>query len=213
MLAPPPTRGSFSKFSPGAPVFGGRAVSGKPAMSGISLALLATSLMCAAFAVSASAAAEAPVVTKIKPVGKFTAPNSTDDGKPRGISGMACLGQPADASRECFVINDEERFGEIANLTKDGLTATGKMIDFVAKGEKGEGVPARRSIRSARTRTVRSGRASSTSWTARASPLPMAWFMSRVRTPAPAAASTNRRAICWCVSSRTAPPASSRIRR
>jgi hypothetical protein len=108
-------------------------------MSGVPLALLATSLM---FTTCASYAAEAPVVTKVKPLGEYTAPNSKDDGKPRGISGMACLGQPADASRECFVINDEERFGEVATLTKEGLTPGGKekTIEFVTKGENGDGV-------------------------------------------------------------------------
>jgi Protein of unknown function (DUF3616) len=115
-------------------------MSGKIAMPGIALALIVASMMLATLVVRESSAADAPVVTKVKPVGKFTAPNSMDDGKPRGISGMACLGQPADASRECFVINDEERLGEIATLTKDGLTATGKTIDFVNKGEAGKDV-------------------------------------------------------------------------
>jgi hypothetical protein len=87
-----------------------------------------------------SSAAEPVVVTKVKMTGQFKAPSSDKDGKPRGISGMACLGKASDASRECFVINDEERFGEIARLTKDGLVATGKTIDFVEKGETGKGV-------------------------------------------------------------------------
>jgi hypothetical protein len=80
------------------------------------------------------------VVTPVKVSGHFKAPSSDKDGKARGISGMACLGKAADASRECFVINDEERFGEVVTLTKDGLAATGKAIDFVEKGEAGKGV-------------------------------------------------------------------------
>jgi hypothetical protein len=80
------------------------------------------------------------VVTPVKVSGHFKAPSSDKDGKARGISGMACLGKAADASRECFVINDEERFGEVVTLTKDGLAATGKTIDFVEKGEAGKGV-------------------------------------------------------------------------
>jgi hypothetical protein len=78
--------------------------------------------------------------TPVKPIGQFTAPSSDEDKKPRGISGMACLGNQGDATRECFVINDEERFGEVAILTKEGLAATGKLVTFVAKGDKGEDV-------------------------------------------------------------------------
>jgi hypothetical protein len=74
--------------------------------------------------------------TPVKPIGQFTAPSSDEDKKPRGISGMACLGNQGDATRECFVINDEERFGEVAILTKEGLAATGKLVTFVAKGDK-----------------------------------------------------------------------------
>lgn len=106
---------------------------GRTTMSGICLAVIVTSMV---FAPCASSATDAPVVTRIPVSGQFKASNS----KPRGVSGMACLGKAADASRECFVINDEERFGEIVNLTKDGIAATGKTIEFVNKGEAGKGV-------------------------------------------------------------------------
>jgi hypothetical protein len=79
-------------------------------------------------------------VTPVKVVGQFKAPSSNKDGKARGISGMACLGKAENPSRECFVINDEERFGEIVTLTKDELVATGKTIGFVEKDEAGKGV-------------------------------------------------------------------------
>lgn len=106
---------------------------GKTPMSGICLAVIATSMM---FAPCESSATDAPVVTRIQVSGRFKASNS----KPRGISGMACLGKAADASRECFIINDEERFGEIVTLARDGIAATGKTIELVIKGEAGKGV-------------------------------------------------------------------------
>src|SRR5258708_183994 len=106
---------------------------GKTAMSGICLAVIVTSMM---FAPCESSATDAPVVTRIQVSGQFKASNS----KPRGVSGMACLGKAADASRECFVINDEERFGEIVTLARDGIAVTGKTIEFVVKGEAGKGV-------------------------------------------------------------------------
>ena len=53
---------------------------------------------------------------------------------------MTCLGKAGDAKRECFVINDEETFGEVAILTDDGLKPTGKVLQFTRKGESGEGV-------------------------------------------------------------------------
>ena len=118
-------------------------MSRKPAMSRMPTALLVASAMLAAFTVRESCAAEVPVVTKLKVVGKFTAPNTEkkpEKMKARGISGMACLGVAADGSRECFVINDEERFGQIAILTRDGFIADGKTIDFVKKNEDGKNV-------------------------------------------------------------------------
>lgn len=111
---------------------------GKSAFSGVFLAL--SVVMLGAFVPRESFAAEPVVVTKVNVVSQFKAPSSDKDGKPRGISGMACLGKASDASRQCFVINDEERFGEIASLTKNGLVATGKTIEFVEKGEAGKGV-------------------------------------------------------------------------
>ena len=86
----------------------------------------------------------------------YTAPASDKDGKARGISGMTCLGKAGDAKRECFVINDEETFGEVAILTEEGLKPTEKVLHFTRKGESGEGVgdrpkapqmPGRRQIR------------------------------------------------------------------
>lgn len=80
--------------------------------------------------------AGSPVVV----TGKFTAPSSNKDGKPRGISGMACLAPAANGSRECFAVNDEERFGEVATLTANELRPTGAIVTFVAKDDTGQGV-------------------------------------------------------------------------
>jgi Protein of unknown function (DUF3616) len=66
-------------------------------------------------------------------LGKYTAPKSEEDDKPRGISGMGCLGLPSDPTRECLVINDEETFGEIVLLGKDGLRPTGKAVTLTHK--------------------------------------------------------------------------------
>jgi hypothetical protein len=78
--------------------------------------------------------AEPPTTgTAVPMLGKYTAPESDKDNKPRGISGMGCLGRPGDASRECLVINDEETAGEVAVLTKVGLTPTGKLVPFTSK--------------------------------------------------------------------------------
>ncbi|NOJ39057.1 DUF3616 domain-containing protein [Bradyrhizobium australiense] len=76
----------------------------------------------------------------MKVFGRFKAPSSDKHSKPRGISGMGCLGKADDVRRECFVVNDEERFGEIATLTKDGISPTGKTVAFVEKGEPGKAV-------------------------------------------------------------------------
>jgi hypothetical protein len=48
--------------------------------------------------------------------GEFAAPESRADRKPRGISGMACLGQAGDKKRECLTVNDEEVSAEIVSL-------------------------------------------------------------------------------------------------
>lgn len=66
-------------------------------------------------------------------LGEYTAPKSNDDGKPRGISGMGCLGAASDPTRECLVINDEETSGEIVMLGKDGLRPTGKLVTLTHK--------------------------------------------------------------------------------
>jgi hypothetical protein len=94
---------------------------------------------CAAFSPSAFAEESSLGITiPVDP--HYTAPASDKDGKARGISGMTCLGKAGDAKRECFVINDEETFGEVAILTEDGLKPTGKVVHFTRKGERGEGV-------------------------------------------------------------------------
>jgi hypothetical protein len=115
-------------------------LSGKTEVSGVALAIIVTSTMLAAFAARETSAQDVIAAIPIKVLGHFKAPSSEKDGKARGISGMACLGKATDASRECFIINDEESFGEIATLTSDGLIATGKTIDFVEKGEKGKDI-------------------------------------------------------------------------
>jgi hypothetical protein len=51
--------------------------------------------------------------------GEFAAPESRADRKPRGISGMACLGQAGDKKRECLTVNDEEVSAEIVSLQDD----------------------------------------------------------------------------------------------
>ena len=66
-------------------------------------------------------------------LGTYTAPKSDEDGKPRGISGMGCLGAASEPARECLVINDEETFGEIVLLGKDGLKPTGKAVTLTHK--------------------------------------------------------------------------------
>jgi len=71
---------------------------------------------------------------------KFTAPASDEDGKPRGISGMACLGKMTDQTRECLVINDEETFAEIAVLKDRSQRPTGKVLSIVSRGETGKAI-------------------------------------------------------------------------
>ena len=51
--------------------------------------------------------------------GEFAAPEFRSDRKPRGISGMACLGTDVDKKRECLTINDEELSAEIVSLQDD----------------------------------------------------------------------------------------------
>ena len=90
-------------------------------------------LLLGILAPSVSLAEPATTGTTVPVLGKYTAPASKEGGKPRGISGMGCLGRPGDASRECFVINDEETSGEVALLTKAGLTPTGTLVPFTSK--------------------------------------------------------------------------------
>ena len=51
--------------------------------------------------------------------GVFAAPESRSDRKPRGISGMVCLGTDVDKKRECLTINDEELSAEVVSLQDD----------------------------------------------------------------------------------------------
>jgi hypothetical protein len=77
--------------------------------------------------------AEPPATgTPVPVLGKYSAPASGKDNKPRGISGMGCLGRPGDASRECLVINDEETAGEVAVLT-DAADADREACAFHVK--------------------------------------------------------------------------------
>jgi Protein of unknown function (DUF3616) len=71
---------------------------------------------------------------------KYTAPASEADSKPRGISGMACLGAAGDEKRQCLVINDEETFAEIAIFKDGSLTPTGKKLRIVESGEAGDSI-------------------------------------------------------------------------
>jgi hypothetical protein len=71
---------------------------------------------------------------------KYTAPASDAGGKPRGISGMACLGAAGDEKRQCLVINDEETSAEIATLKDESLKPTGKKLRIVETGESGDGI-------------------------------------------------------------------------
>jgi hypothetical protein len=50
---------------------------------------------------------------------EFAAPDSRANREPRGISGMACLGQGGDKTRECLTVNDEELSAEIITLHDD----------------------------------------------------------------------------------------------
>ena len=73
----------------------------------------------------------APVGKSLAVHGHFDAPSSDKSKKPRGISGMACLGKAGDRARECFAINDEEKFGEVVVLGEDGLAPTGRTVTLV----------------------------------------------------------------------------------
>jgi hypothetical protein len=90
-------------------------------------------LLLGILAPSVSVAQPATTGTTVPVLGKYTAPESDKDQKPHGISGMGCLGRPTDASRQCLVINDEETSGEVAELTRKGLTPTGKLVPFTSK--------------------------------------------------------------------------------
>lgn len=85
---------------------------------------------------------------ELKVPAPFDAPASTSDGKLRGISGMACLGMAADPSRLCFVINDEERFGQFAELTPNTLSPLAQKITLIDDDEDGHEVLGKQRIAS-----------------------------------------------------------------
>ena len=79
--------------------------------------ILAMTLMCVVPERIAHAQA-ATAGYELKVEGKFKAPESHDK-KPRGISGMACLGRDGDEKRQCLTVNDEELSTEIVTLKGD----------------------------------------------------------------------------------------------
>ncbi|MGO7050129.1 DUF3616 domain-containing protein [Rhizobium johnstonii] len=85
---------------------------------------------------------------ELKVPAPFDAPASVSDGKPRGISGMACLGVAADPSRLCFVINDEERLGQFAELSSNTLTPLAQKITLIEDDENGHEVLGKQRIAS-----------------------------------------------------------------
>jgi hypothetical protein len=95
---------------------------------GVSFAALAAIGVCAA--PDPSLAQTVSTGSEIKPVGKYTAPASEDDGKARGISGMGCLGSATDAVRECLAVVDDEAFAEIVTLATNELRPTGRTVTF-----------------------------------------------------------------------------------
>jgi hypothetical protein len=91
---------------------------------------------------NALAAEKVSTGTLLPPLGKYTAPASDGDKppKPRGISGMACLDKAPDGSRECFAVNDEERFGQVAVLTSNGVKPIQGFVTVIQDGEAGVGI-------------------------------------------------------------------------
>jgi Protein of unknown function (DUF3616) len=84
----------------------------------IAAQILATTLMC----MVPERIAHAQDMTaghKLIVEGEFAASESRSDRKPRGISGMACLGVDGDKRRECLTVNDEEVSAEIISLQDD----------------------------------------------------------------------------------------------
>lgn len=73
----------------------------------------------------------------IKTDGKLTAPLSEEDGKPRGVSGMACLKAGTDGARACALVVDEEIAAERAILAGDALTF-GKGLLRLSRDEKSD---------------------------------------------------------------------------
>ncbi|PZM07952.1 DUF3616 domain-containing protein [Rhizobium tubonense] len=100
---------------------------------------LSSATMCWAVTAALGASTTPPSQT-IAVASPFDAPSSDKDGKPRGISGMACLGTEQDASRVCSVINDEEKFGQFAILSNKTLTPSSDSVKFIGKNDVGEGV-------------------------------------------------------------------------
>jgi len=105
------------------------------------LAMVFASLAAASFAtIDVCPAQTISLGTRITVEGRYTAPASDKDDRPRGISGMACLGGANDSMRECLVVNDEETFAEIAILKDRSLRPTGRRLSIVEPGESGKGI-------------------------------------------------------------------------
>ena len=69
--------------------------------------------------------------------GEFKAPESRSDSKPRGISGMACLGHDGDGERQCLTVNDEELSAEIVTLKGDAFHVTSHKDPVILVDEDG----------------------------------------------------------------------------
>ena len=93
--------------------------------------VLATALAASIVAVKASEPAGI-VLSVPKP---FHAPASDASGAPRGISGMACATPTVQGTRECLVINDEETFAEIVDVSDAALTPTGRIVPLINEDE------------------------------------------------------------------------------
>jgi len=98
----------------------------------IALAFAVPAVLCNGPA-GAQSADKVSVGTSVPTLAEYQAPESNDDKKPRGLSGMACLaetGGGGDAVRECVAIIDEESFAEIVLLSEKGLKPTGRTVEL-----------------------------------------------------------------------------------
>jgi hypothetical protein len=86
--------------------------------------------------------------------GEFAAPESRSDRKPRGITGMACLGVNVDKKRECLTINDEDLSVEVVTLQDDSsprshddafyIESHQQAVVLIKKDDMGEDVSGQR---------------------------------------------------------------------